>query len=81
MSMKPPRPLDVAVFLGSVVIAIGRFLVPGHGLSWSGTYEAFAHLWVGFLFGVLTFRPADRWFVAAVLFAITMLETVLFLLR
>lgn len=81
MTLKPPRLLDVVVFLGSVAVAVGRFLVPGHGLSWPGSYEAFAHLWVGFLFGVLAFRPVDRWFVAAVLFAITVLETVLFLLR
>jgi len=42
----------LVVFL-SVLAALGRFFVPGHGLSWAGTYEAFAHIIVGFLFGVV----------------------------
>ncbi len=35
----------------SLLIGIGRFTVPGHGLSWPGSYEALAHLWVGGLLG------------------------------
>lgn len=79
--MKAPRPLDTAVILGSVLVALGRFFVPGHGLSWPGTYEAFAHLWCGFLLGVVAFRPNGRWFAAIVLCTITVLETVAFLMR
>lgn len=33
----------------SLLVTVGRFFVPGHGLTWAGTYEAFAHLWVGYL--------------------------------
>ncbi len=35
--------------LGTFVVAALRFTVPGHGVSWPGTYEAFAHIWVGVL--------------------------------
>ena len=31
----------------AALLFVGRFTVPGHGLSWAGTYEAFAHIWVG----------------------------------
>lgn len=33
----------------SALVAIGRFTVPGHGLSYAGSYEAVAHIWVGAL--------------------------------
>lgn len=79
--VEKPRPLDVAVFAGSALAAAGRFLVPGHGLSWPGTYEAFAHLWCGFLLGVIVFRKDHRWSALVVLAAITALETVMFFLR
>ncbi len=35
----------------SFVLAAARFFVPGHPLSLAGTYEAFAHLFVGGLIG------------------------------
>lgn len=37
------------IVLGSVLVAAGRFAVPGHGVSWPGSYEAVAHIWVGIL--------------------------------
>lgn len=37
------------IVVGSVLVAGGRFAVPGHGVSWPGTYEAVAHIWVGVL--------------------------------
>ena len=37
------------IAIGSVLAAVGRFTVPGHGVSWPGSYEAFAHIWVGVL--------------------------------
>jgi hypothetical protein len=66
-------------WLFSLLTAVGRFIVPGHGLSWAGTYEAFAHLWVGGLLGVWWVRrePVYLWVVGA----LTVLETVMFLLR
>lgn len=35
----------------ALVIAILRFAIPSHELSWAGAYEAFAHLFVGGLIG------------------------------
>jgi hypothetical protein len=37
------------IAIGSVLVAGGRFTVPGHGVSWPGSYEAVAHIWVGVL--------------------------------
>ena len=37
------------ILIGSVLVAGGRFTVPGHGVSWPGSYEAVAHIWVGVL--------------------------------
>ena len=37
------------IVLVSVLVAAGRFTIPGHGVSWPGTYEAMAHIWVGVL--------------------------------
>jgi hypothetical protein len=39
----------IIIILASLAVGIGRTMVPGHGLSWPGTYEAFAHIWVGML--------------------------------
>ena len=39
----------VFLIIGSLLIAVGRFLIPGHELSLPGTYEASAHIWVGVL--------------------------------
>jgi hypothetical protein len=44
--------MELLIILASSLVAAGRFTVPGHGFSWPGTYEAIAHIWVGFLVGV-----------------------------
>lgn len=31
----------------AALVLAGRFTISGHGLSWPGTYEALAHVWVG----------------------------------
>jgi hypothetical protein len=31
----------------ALLLLVGRFTFSGHGVSWPGTYEAFAHIWVG----------------------------------
>jgi hypothetical protein len=69
------------LFLMSVAVAVLRFAIPGHGLSWPGTYEAFAHIWIGFLFGVVAFVPYQRSLAVVLLLSTTALETVMFLLR
>jgi hypothetical protein len=45
--------VKTAVFLGlfCLLFAVTRFLIPTHPLSTHGTYEAFAHLFVGGLIG------------------------------
>jgi hypothetical protein len=40
--------------LVSVLVGLGRLTVPGHDLSYAGTYEALAHIWVGVLFTLAT---------------------------
>lgn len=74
---------DLIVFTLALVI-VGRCTVPGHGLSWPGTYEAAAHIWVGWLLAVC-FRkktePKTRWTAIAALTVATVFETVMFLTR
>lgn len=36
-----------AIVLSAIAVFIGRLLIPSHGLSLPGTYEGFAHIWVG----------------------------------
>lgn len=68
------------VVVVSILVGIGRFFVPGHGLSLPGSYEAFAHIWVGVLGTIGVIGPWRRiaWAILAVL---TALETVMFLSR
>ncbi len=42
--------LEILV-VATVILAMLRFQMPSHELSWPGTYEAFAHLFVGGLIG------------------------------
>lgn len=37
----------------AVAVAVGRWFVPGHGLSWPGTYEALAHIWAGIMLALI----------------------------
>lgn len=42
-------------FLPAILLLLlffSRFLAPGNSLSWEATYEAFAHIAVGYLIGV-----------------------------
>lgn len=70
----------VGIVIASAIIWIGRFLVPGHDISWPGTYEAFAHIWVGSLLTLCflkNYRKISIW----CLLGITALEVVMFMLR
>ena len=73
--------MSLFLLLVSTLIAIGRFTVPGHGPSWPGTYEAFAHIWVGALLVLAIQRSSNRWNAILCLVAITVLEVVMFILR
>lgn len=66
------------LFVGSVLVAAGRFTVPGHGLTYAGSYEAFAHIWVGVLL-VLSFQR--NWYALAMLVVLTVIEGAKFATR
>lgn len=65
----------------SVLVGLGRFTVPGHSLSYAGSYEAFAHIWIGFLFGVMVLSREYRKIAILLFIVLAVLETVMFLLR
>ena len=82
------------ILIVSAVVVLGRFTVPGQGLSWPDTYEALAHIWVGVLFTLCFIRPLTRyayldmlyrtctmWTAIITLFAISMFELAMFLIH
>jgi hypothetical protein len=68
------------IIVTALVVVAGRFTIPGHGLSYAGTYEALAHIWVGAMI-VLAFDERYRVMALAALLGTTVLETVMFLRR
>jgi len=53
--MKPVKPYVITIIiiiLISLLFGIGRFFITGHALTGPGTYEAFVHIWSGFLLGI-----------------------------
>lgn len=71
--------VSAIIVLGSILIGVGRFYIPGHDLSLAGTYEAFAHIFVGFLIAQCFY--SERQLAITCLVILTVLETVMFLLR
>jgi len=72
--------MDLFILLISIAIGLGRFTIPGHALSYAGTYEAFAHIWVGVLV-MLSFDARWRPLAPVALGVITALEAFMFLMR
>jgi hypothetical protein len=68
----------VIIVVLSVLVGAGRFTVPGHGLTYAGSYEAFAHIWVGALI-VLATQKGTRWPAIIALVVLTGIEIVKFL--
>ena len=71
------------MILFSILVGAGRYAIPGHDLSWAGTYEAFAHIWVVILITIgiyewPNYKSHTAWLS---LFLITALETFKFLTR
>jgi hypothetical protein len=65
----------------SALACLGRFLVPGHSLSWPGTYEAAVHIWCGALIVLaVKDRPRRLWYIC-VLTGISLFELAKFLAR
>lgn len=72
--------MDLVIIFLSAAVGIGRFFIPGHALSLPGTYEAFAHIWVGVLLALSFQKKPNRVLAIASLLIITAIETVKFLL-
>ena len=45
------------ILIACVLMAVGRFTVPGHGLSYAGTFEAVSHILVGMILTVIAVNP------------------------
>ncbi len=55
--------MTLLIVLLSLLFGAIRFLFHrqvAHGLDWPGTYEAFAHIWIGVLLGLAVFRKDRR---------------------
>ena len=67
----------------SCLVAIFRLAVPGHDLSLAGSYEAMAHIWVGYLIGVFWLHPgvATRRVAFTCLVLTTVFEVLMFIAR
>ena len=72
--------LDLLVLTLALLVGFGRFTVPGHGPSWPGSYEAFAHLSVGALI-VLACQAETRLVALPCLIILSLFELLMFLLR
>jgi hypothetical protein len=72
--------MTLFLILLGLLIGVGRFFVPGHGLSFAGTYEAFAHIGVGVLL-VLAFQREHRKTALWCLIAIIAIEIFKFAVR
>lgn len=67
--------------LFAYAIGVGRFFIPGHELSWAGSYEALAHLWVGYTICLIWPITIERRDAVFALVALTFLEAMLFFNR
>jgi len=65
------------VLITAAAFGAVRPLMPSHPLSANGSYEAFAHLFVGGLFGVAIGQR--RWFYAVIAIALSLVELICFL--
>ncbi len=76
-------PIVWLLLLSSLLIGVGRFTVPGHDLSWPGSYEAFSHIWVGatLTLAIIYWHHRVGKLAAILLITLSILETVVFLLR
>lgn len=69
------------LFLSMTLVCVLRLFVPGHELSWPGTYEALAHIWVGYMICLIAhIQELQKPAFIALVFATT-LEVIMFFLR
>jgi len=69
---------DVAIVLGTLLMGVLRFSVPGHGFSWPGSYEALAHTGCGVL---LCLACQKNWLALKALLIVVVFEGVMFATR
>ena len=67
------------MIISGLAVGLGRFTVPGHGLSWPGTYEAFSHIWLGWIIGVAMFERDYRWLAIVLATLLSLFELWMFL--
>ena len=68
------------LILVTLLVGIGRFLIPGHHVSLAGTYEALAHIWIGVLATIAIMKLERDWRILCwgMLAVITILEGFMF---
>lgn len=79
------RYLVIGLVLSTMAVILGRLLVPGHGMSLAGSYEAMAHIWCGLVLALAIWPPEGNrllrvWAIIALSLA-SAVETALFLTR
>jgi hypothetical protein len=83
------------IIICSLIFSVGRFTVAGHALSAAGSYEALAHIWVGFLLAFFLQEcvwftkwikndisnplPASKGFAGPAILVMTLIETYMFI--
>jgi hypothetical protein len=74
-----PTMMRATVLLVALLLAVGRFFIPTHGLNWPSAYEAAAHLFVG---GLITGSIVSRrWGYLWLAVALTVVELIAFVSR
>ena len=73
--------VTIFIILSALIVGLGRFTVPGHGLSWPGTYEAFSHIWIGWMIGAAAFKKEHRALAIVLLVVLSLFELWMFLNR
>lgn len=69
------------IILATLVVSILRLFIPSHPLSWNGTYEALAHVYVGVLLTLMLsrrFQPKTRQLAFVCLMLATTVEILAF---
>lgn len=68
--------VNYILILIAVLFGVARFFMPSHALSAAGTYEAFAHLFLGGLIGA--WLVSRNWVYLFLILTLTAVETVAF---
>ena len=66
------------MLMSALAVGLGRFTVPGHGLSWPGTYEAFAHIWLGWMIGMAMIRREHHMLAIVLIVVLSLFELWMF---